>query len=125
MIEAASGPNGIAPEKTVAELKKASAWLRSKQILNVKGDWAVRNPNLAPGGWAFQYGNDYYPDVDDTAVVGMLLHREGDPTNAEAIERARTWIVGMQSTDGAGVLLISTTTRMCSTTFPLPITAPY
>ncbi|MGF1275360.1 squalene--hopene cyclase [Acetobacter pasteurianus] len=100
MIEAASGPNGIAPEKTVAELKKASAWLRSKQILNVKGDWAVRNPNLAPGGWAFQYGNDYYPDVDDTAVVGMLLHREGDPANAEAIERARTWIVGMQSTDG-------------------------
>ena len=74
--------------------------LRSKQILNVKGDWAVRNPNLAPGGWAFQYGNDYYPDVDDTAVVGMLLHREGDPANAEAIERARTWIVGMQSTDG-------------------------
>lgn len=100
MIEAASGPNGIAPEKTVAELKKASAWLRSKQILNVKGDWAVRNPNLAPGGWAFQYGNDYYPDVDDTAVVGMLLHREGDLANAEAIERARTWIVGMQSTDG-------------------------
>lgn len=100
MIEAASGPNGIAPEKTVAELKKASAWLRSKQILNVKGDWAVRNPNLAPGGWAFQYGNDYYPDVDDTAVVGMLLHREGAPANAEAIERARTWIVGMQSTDG-------------------------
>ena len=100
MIEAASGPNGIAPEKTLSKLKTACAWLRSKQILNVKGDWAVRNPNLAPGGWAFQYGNDYYPDVDDTAVVGMLLHREGDPANAKAIERARTWIVGMQSTDG-------------------------
>ncbi|GBR57366.1 squalene-hopene cyclase [Acetobacter senegalensis DSM 18889] len=100
MIEAASGPDGIAPEKTLSKLKTACAWLRSKQILNVKGDWAVRNPNLAPGGWAFQYGNDYYPDVDDTAVVGMLLHREGDPANAEAIERARTWIVGMQSTDG-------------------------
>lgn len=100
MIEAASGPDGIAPEKTLSKLKTACAWLRSKQILNVKGDWAVRNPNLAPGGWAFQYGNDYYPDVDDTAVVGMLLHREGDPANAESIERARTWIVGMQSTDG-------------------------
>ncbi|KAA8388000.1 squalene--hopene cyclase [Acetobacter sp. DmW_136] len=100
MIEAASGPNGVAPEKTLGELKKTSAWLRSKQILNVKGDWAVRNPDLAPGGWAFQYGNDYYPDVDDTAVVGMLLHREGDPANAEAIARARAWIVGMQSTDG-------------------------
>ncbi|MBO1324854.1 squalene--hopene cyclase [Acetobacter sp. TBRC 12305] len=100
MIEAASGPNGIAPEATLAALKKTSAWLRSKQILDVKGDWAVRNPGLAPGGWAFQYGNDYYPDVDDTAVVGMLLHREGDPANAEAIERARVWIVGMQSSNG-------------------------
>ena len=100
MIEAASGPNGIAPEETLAALKKTSAWLRSKQILDVKGDWAINKPDLAPGGWAFQYGNDYYPDVDDTAVVGMLLHREGDPENAESIERARQWIIGMQSTNG-------------------------
>ncbi len=100
MLEAASGPNGVAPEKTLAELRKASAWLRDKQILDVKGDWAINKPDLAPGGWAFQYGNDYYPDVDDTAVVGMLLHREGDPANAEALERARQWIIGMQSTNG-------------------------
>lgn len=100
MIEAASGPNGVAPAETLEDMKKACAWLRSKQILDVKGDWAINNPNLAPGGWAFQYGNDYYPDVDDTAVVGMLLHREGDPASAEAIERARQWIIGMQSTDG-------------------------
>lgn len=100
MIEAASGPNGIEPEKTLTELRKASAWLRDKQILNVEGDWAINKPDLAPGGWAFQYGNDYYPDVDDTAVVGMLLHREGDEANAEALERARQWIIGMQSTNG-------------------------
>lgn len=100
MIEAASGPNGIEPEKTLTELRKASAWLREKQILNVEGDWAINKPGLAPGGWAFQYGNDYYPDVDDTAVVGMLLHREGDEANAEALERARQWIIGMQSTNG-------------------------
>ncbi|MFT9208150.1 squalene--hopene cyclase [Acetobacter orientalis] len=100
MIEAASGPNGIEPEKTLTELRKASAWLRDKQILNVEGDWAINKPGLAPGGWAFQYGNDYYPDVDDTAVVGMLLHREGDEANAEALERARQWIIGMQSTNG-------------------------
>ncbi|GBR54831.1 squalene--hopene cyclase [Acetobacter pomorum] len=100
MIEAAAGPNGVAPQKTLDDLKKTSAWLRSKQILSVKGDWATRKPNLSPGGWAFQYGNDYYPDVDDTAVVGMLLHREENPENTAAIERARTWIVGMQSTNG-------------------------
>lgn len=100
MLEAASGPKGIAPEETLQNLRKASKWLREKQILNVKGDWAINAPDLAPGGWAFQYGNDYYPDVDDTAVVGMLLHREGDPANAEALERARQWIIGMQSRDG-------------------------
>lgn len=100
MLEAASGPNGVAPAETLTELRKASTWLRDKQILDVKGDWAINKPDLAPGGWAFQYGNDYYPDVDDTAVVGMLLHREGDPANAEALERARQWIIGMQSTNG-------------------------
>ncbi|MFT9026631.1 squalene--hopene cyclase [Acetobacter indonesiensis] len=100
MLEAASGPNGIQPEETLTELRKASAWLRDKQILDVEGDWAINKPGLAPGGWAFQYGNDHYPDVDDTAVVGMLLHREGDPANAEALARARQWIIGMQSTNG-------------------------
>lgn len=78
----------------------ACAWLRPLQITDVVGDWAVRRPGLRPGGWAFQYQNPYYPDVDDTAVVGMLLHRNGDPAHAEAIERAREWIIGMQSSDG-------------------------
>jgi len=72
-------------------------WLRGRQILEVAGDWTVRRPRLRPGGWAFQYWNDYYPDVDDTAVVGMLLHRNGDPAHTQAINRAREWIIGMQS----------------------------
>ncbi len=72
-------------------------WLRGRQITNVAGDWSVRRPHLRSGGWAFQYWNDYYPDVDDTAVVGMLLHRNGDPAHAQAIKRAREWIIGMQS----------------------------
>ena len=87
-----------------AAVMAAGQWLRGKQILDVIGDWKVARPDAPPGGWAFQYNNDFYPDVDDTAVVGMLLHREmqatGEPANAEAIARARDWIIGMQATDG-------------------------
>ncbi|BCI67961.1 MULTISPECIES: squalene--hopene cyclase [Acetobacter] len=100
MMEAGSGPNPIAQKETQEKMAKAAEWLRDRQILDVKGDWAINRPDLEPGGWAFQYRNDYYPDVDDTAVVGMLLHRQNDPANDEAIERARKWIVGMQSTNG-------------------------
>jgi squalene-hopene/tetraprenyl-beta-curcumene cyclase len=83
-----------------APVEAASAWLADKQILDVVGDWAVRRPGVRPGGWAFQYNNAHYPDVDDTAVVGMLLHRNGNPAHQQAIDRAREWIVGMQSSDG-------------------------
>ena len=104
MIEAASGvsrlPRGESPEATGERLSAAGGWLRDRQVLDVKGDWAVQRPQLQPGGWAFQYRNDYYPDVDDTAVVGMLLHRQGDAANEHAIERARVWVVGMQSGNG-------------------------
>jgi squalene-hopene/tetraprenyl-beta-curcumene cyclase len=75
-------------------------WLRSKQILDVKGDWTEKRPHLRPGGWAFQYNNDHYPDVDDTAVVGMALHRTDPAKYAEPIARAAEWIEGMQSTNG-------------------------
>jgi squalene-hopene/tetraprenyl-beta-curcumene cyclase len=81
----------------------ACAWLARRQILDVAGDWSVRRRGLRPGGWAFQYDNPHYPDVDDTAVVGMLLHRNGDPAYADAIERAREWIIGMQSS-GSGAM---------------------
>jgi squalene-hopene/tetraprenyl-beta-curcumene cyclase len=81
-------------------VEAASAWLAERQILDVKGDWTVRRPDVAPGGWAFQYNNAHYPDVDDTAVVGMLLHRNGNPEHQYAIDRARDWVIGMQSSDG-------------------------
>lgn len=78
----------------------ATDWLAERQILDVAGDWAVNRPGLKPGGWAFQYNNDYYPDVDDTAVVGMLLHRADPDRYRNAIERAEIWIEGMQSKNG-------------------------
>jgi squalene-hopene/tetraprenyl-beta-curcumene cyclase len=78
----------------------ANTWLRGKQILDVVGDWQEARPHARPGGWAFQYENPHYPDVDDTAVVAMLLHRENPEAHAEAIARARDWVLGMQGRDG-------------------------
>jgi squalene-hopene/tetraprenyl-beta-curcumene cyclase len=70
----------------------------------VKGDWAVKRPEVRPGGWAFQYNNAYYPDLDDTAVVVMAMDRarREAPTGEydTAIARGREWIEGMQSRDG-------------------------
>ena len=56
-------------------LEKACDWLVGEQILDVKGDWADWRPDVRPGGWAFQYANPHYPDLDDTAVVVMALDR--------------------------------------------------
>jgi squalene-hopene/tetraprenyl-beta-curcumene cyclase len=79
----------------------ACDWLKDRQILDVVGDWAVKRPGLRPGGWAFQYNNPHYPDVDDTAVVGMALHRaDGGTRYKQAIDRAAEWVVGMQSRNG-------------------------
>ena len=100
LAEAAAAVPGAQSDATAARLDAAAAWLRPKQVLDVKGDWAVRNPDLPPGGWAFQYENPHYPDVDDTAVVGLLLHRHDAAGNAEALDRARRWIIGMQGRRG-------------------------
>ncbi len=82
-----------------SSIQKACKWLEKKQILNVKGDWALKNKDLLPGGWAFQYKNDFYPDVDDTAVAAMFLDHAGHQ-NKKIIERACSWIIGMQSKNG-------------------------
>ena len=81
-------------------VEMACDWLAGRQITSVKGDWAWLRPAAPPGGWAFQYENAHYPDVDDTAVVAMLLHRAGDPAHDEAVNLARDWILGMQSRNG-------------------------
>ena len=85
-------------------MRRAVDWLIERQILEVSGDWAVRRPGLRPGGWAFQYWNNHYPDVDDTAVAGMALLRsglaDGDPKVRIAIDRAIEWVIGMQSKNG-------------------------
>ncbi|MGA9009459.1 MAG: squalene--hopene cyclase, partial [Xanthobacteraceae bacterium] len=96
-------------ERAVAQVKRGLDWLVPMQVLNVRGDWIVRRPNVRPGGWAFQYANPHYPDVDDTAVVAMAMDRLAmermqNLVNVDyqsQIDRAREWIVGMQSSNGA------------------------
>ncbi|MSO92595.1 MAG: squalene--hopene cyclase [Rhodospirillales bacterium] len=81
-------------------MKKAAEWLVERQILDVAGDWAATRPGLRPGGWAFQYRNDHYPDVDDTAAVVMALHRADAAAYRPAIDRGVEWIIGMQGRSG-------------------------
>ena len=78
----------------------ASKWLVDRQILDGPADWQVDRPTLRPGGWAFQYRNDHYPDVDDTAVAAMVLDQDADPAHETNRARAIEWIEGMQSSDG-------------------------
>jgi squalene-hopene/tetraprenyl-beta-curcumene cyclase len=81
------------------------AWLKPLQVLDVAGDWAEERPNVRPGGWAFQYRNDHYPDLDDTAVVAMVMDRARHRAQTagaydEAIDRSREWVEGLQSKNG-------------------------
>jgi len=88
----------------VGPAKQGLDWLLPRQELNLKGDWAVKRPNVRPGGWAFQYNNAYYPDLDDTAVVVIAMdrvRRDDDSGKYDvAIDRGREWIEGLQSRDG-------------------------
>ncbi len=84
------------------QLARAAEWMIEKQI-TVPGDWQAKRPDVPPGGWPFQYDNDFYPDLDDTAMVLMALARiEGlDPERRQrAIERGLAWFLGMQGSDG-------------------------
>lgn len=91
-------------DEALARTKQGLDWLKPLQVLDLKGDWAVKAPNTRPGGWAFQYNNAHYPDLDDTAVVVMAMDRAqrnaGSREYDEAIARGREWIEGMQSRDG-------------------------
>jgi len=91
-------------EAATSAAKRGLDWLVPKQVLDVKGDWAAKRPDVRPGGWAFQYNNAHYPDLDDTAVVVMSMDRiqraSGSHEYDAAIARGREWIEGMQSDDG-------------------------
>jgi squalene-hopene/tetraprenyl-beta-curcumene cyclase len=81
-------------------VRDALRWLCERQLTEAPGDWRDEHPDLAGGGWAFQYENGHYPDLDDTAAVGYVLERSGGPEFREAVDRAAAWLVGMQSSNG-------------------------
>ena len=96
----ALGQTGLDPEHPA--MKQGASWLLSKQTKKV-GDWAVNNPS-PPGGWFFEFANEFYPDVDDTCMTLMALeHARAKETPAEqkaAMDRGVVWMLGMQNDDG-------------------------
>lgn len=89
-------------ERTDPRLVKAGEWLVAQQILDY-GDWSVKNPTGQPGGWAFEFINNYYPDVDDTAVVVMALNEvilPDEKAKDAAIARSIQWVASMQCRPG-------------------------
>ncbi len=91
---------GLEPDH--ASLARGARWLLDHQILG-PGDWQVKNPDAEPGGWAFEFHNDFYPDVDDSAFVLMALARVADPESPrlrQAIRRGLAWLLSMQNRDG-------------------------
>jgi squalene-hopene/tetraprenyl-beta-curcumene cyclase len=95
----ALGEAGIRDDQ---RMTRAADWLLSKEVRR-KGDWSVKRPDTEPSGWAFEFANEFYPDIDDTAQVLLaLLHaRASDPQAQAACERrAINWLLAMQSEDG-------------------------
>ena len=90
------------PNQTTSDsLANAYTWLKSKQLLDEPGDWQISRPNVKGGGWAFQFNNPHYPDVDDTAVVAFAMaEAENAAELNDSIYQATRWIAEMQSKNG-------------------------
>jgi squalene-hopene/tetraprenyl-beta-curcumene cyclase len=81
-------------------IRRALDWLVPLQILDAPADWKDEHPGLAGGGWAFQYANPHYPDLDDTAAVAWAMYQADPDAYRHSLERASDWLTGMQSSDG-------------------------
>lgn len=87
--------------RTHPALRRAVTWVLGKQVL-CEGDWRIKNRRAEPGGWSFEFNNDFYPDNDDTAAVLIALHKAGLPDEAkgDAMQRGLRWLLSMQCDDG-------------------------
>lgn len=89
---------GVPPDSPA--MLNAAEWIVSKEV-KMRGDWSVKRPRLRPGGWYFEFANEFYPDIDDTAMVLMALRKCCDmPGKQESMQRALDWLLGMQGRDG-------------------------
>jgi squalene-hopene/tetraprenyl-beta-curcumene cyclase len=95
---------------------QAADWLLGEEI-RVRGDWAVRRPALAPGGWAFEFHNDTYPATDDTAEIVLALRRV-PLADRSALDRGVAWLIGMQSRDGGWGAFDADNARVLCTKLP-------
>jgi squalene-hopene/tetraprenyl-beta-curcumene cyclase len=104
-------------------LQSAARWVMAEEICG-PGDWQVQRPGLSPSGWAFEFDNDGYPDIDDTAEVVLALGRVEQPDDATArqagaaVARALTWLTGMQSRDGGWAAFDADNTSRLVTKLP-------
>ncbi len=87
-------------EDNVLAVRKAMDWLANRQLLEEFGDWRECRPTLRGGGWAFQFENSPYPDLDDTAVVAIAMGLIDPEEYHNQVQRAVEWITGMQSRNG-------------------------
>jgi squalene-hopene/tetraprenyl-beta-curcumene cyclase len=95
----ALGESGVAPESA---LRRVADWLLTKEVRR-KGDWSTKRPHVEPSGWAFEFNNEFYPDVDDTAMVLLAMEHAhaSDPAKERACkQRSINWLFAMQSKDG-------------------------
>lgn len=91
----------VAGAEAISASDRALGWLQPRQLLEEAGDWQVQRPDLLGGGWAFQFSNSFYPDLDDTAAIAWAMRRASDPTRYSVpLNRALNWLVGMQSSNG-------------------------
>ena len=87
--------------KTAKEnIHRALKWLNDRQLQDEPGDWRENHPGLKGGGWAFQFNNPHYPDLDDTAAVAWAMHQSQHAAFRECVQKAADWISGMQSKNG-------------------------
>ncbi|MGI5328268.1 squalene--hopene cyclase [Actinomadura nitritigenes] len=98
-------------------LLRAARWVVGEEIRG-PGDWSVRRPDLPPGGWAFEFDNDLYPDTDDTAEAILALRRSGLPEARGPIDRAVRWMAGMASRDGGFAAFDADNTQELCTKLP-------
>jgi squalene-hopene/tetraprenyl-beta-curcumene cyclase len=101
-------------------LVRGARWLLAQEVAG-PGDWQVRRPGLAPGGWAFEFQNDNYPDIDDTAEALLALDRVDLPPadgRDAAVARGVAWMTGMQSKDGGWGAFDADNTRVLCTKLP-------